>query len=201
MVKMAKARLLLVDDDRLVLSTFGEGLNQAGYDVLLADNNKDGYRLAVLDSPPDLAILDINMPNITGIEMANGLKELGIPSIILSAFGDEDTVQKAVDEGVLGFLVKPISVENAIPTIEAALKTSKDISLLLSEELRLSSALETSKVVDVVVGMLMERYRLGKQDAFDILRKKSQTERRKVKDLALEVLNAWDTVNLIKNNE
>ncbi|MCG8050498.1 MAG: response regulator [Candidatus Thiodiazotropha endolucinida] len=198
---MAKARLLLVDDDRLVLSTFGEGLNQAGYDVLLADNNKDGYRLAVLDSPPDLAILDINMPNITGIEMANGLKELGIPSIILSAFGDEDTVQKAVDEGVLGFLVKPISVENAIPTIEAALKTSKDISLLLSEELRLSSALETSKVVDVVVGMLMERYRLGKQDAFDILRKKSQTERRKVKDLALEVLNAWDTVNLIKNNE
>lgn len=201
MVKMAKARLLLVDDDRLVLSTFGEGLNQAGYDVLLADNNKDGYRLAVLDSPPDLAILDINMPNITGIEMANGLKELGIPSIILSAFGDEDTVQKAVDEGVLGFLVKPISVENAIPTIEAALKTSKDISLLLSEELRLSSALETSKVVDVVVGMLMERYRLGKQDAFDILRKKSQTERRKVKDLALEVLNAWDTVNLIKNNK
>ncbi|MCG8040177.1 MAG: response regulator [Candidatus Thiodiazotropha taylori] len=198
---MAKARLLLVDDDRLVLSTFGEGLNQAGYDVLLADNNKDGYRLAVLDSPPDLAILDINMPNITGIEMANGLKELGIPSIILSAFGDEDTVQKAVDEGVLGFLVKPISVENAIPTIEAALKTSKDISLLLSEELRLSSALETSKVVDVVVGMLMERYRLGKQDAFDILRKKSQTERRKVKDLALEVLNAWDTVNLIKNNK
>ncbi|MEW8498238.1 MAG: response regulator, partial [Candidatus Thiodiazotropha taylori] len=181
---MAKARLLLVDDDRLVLSTFGEGLNQAGYDVLLADNNKDGYRLAVLDSPPDLAILDINMPNITGIEMANGLKELGIPSIILSAFGDEDTVQKAVDEGVLGFLVKPISVENAIPTIEAALKRSKDISLLLSEELRLSSALETSKVVDVVVGMLMERYRLGKQDAFDILRKKSQTERRKVKDLA-----------------
>ncbi|MCG8057452.1 MAG: response regulator [Candidatus Thiodiazotropha endolucinida] len=198
---MAKARLLLVDDDRLVLSTFGEGLNQAGYDVLLADNNKDGYRLAVLDSPPDLAILDINMPNITGIEMANGLKELGIPSIILSAFGDEDTVQKAVDEGVLGFLVKPISVENAIPTIEAALKRSKDISLLLSEELRLSSALETSKVVDVVVGMLMERYRLGKQDAFDILRKKSQTERRKVKDLALEVLNAWDTVNLIKNNK
>ena len=196
MNNIKKAKLLLVDDDSVVLATFGAGLKDAGYDVLLADNSKKGFQLAVDSPPPDLAILDMLMPEVSGIEMAQGLKQIGIASIFLSAYGDETNVKRAVEEGALGYLVKPIEVEKAIPAIEAALKRAQDICELRKNEKRLDSALETGKIVDVVVGILMERHKLGREDAFDILRKESQSQRRKVKDVANELLNAWNVVNM-----
>ncbi|MEW8626894.1 MAG: response regulator [Candidatus Thiodiazotropha sp.] len=199
-MKNQKSRLLLVDDDSLVLATFGTGLKQAGYDVVLADNSKEGFRHAVATPPPDLAILDIYMPKVSGIEMAQGLKELGIPSMFFSAYGDDENVQKAIQDGALGYLVKPIKIENAIPAIETALKRAQDIKELTSKEQRLGNALETSRIVDVVIGILMERHKLGREDAFDILRKRSQSERRKVKDVARDVLTAWEAVNNLQRN-
>ena len=117
-----KARLLLVDDDGIVLATFGRGLKDAGYAVSIADNGEEGLRIASKEPPVDLAILDMRMPGLSGIETAHGLKQLGIPSIFLSAYDDEACVKQAVAGGALGYLVKPVDVEKAIPTIEAALK-------------------------------------------------------------------------------
>ena len=190
-----RGRLLLVDDDTVVLATFGAGLKDAGYSVFRADNCKEGLRYAVQSPPPDLAILDIMMPDVSGLEMAQGLRQLGIASMFLSAYGDENKVSQAVEGGALGYLLKPINVERAIPSIEAALRRARDIRELTDKQARLDSAIETSKIVDVVIGMLMERYRLSHADAFEILRKKSQNERRKVKDIAAEVLDAWNVVN------
>jgi len=188
-------KLLLVDDDGLVLATFGKELRDAGYSVSLADRGDEGLRIAAQESPPDLAILDICMPGISGIETAQGLKQLGVPAVFLSAYDDEEYVKQAVEQGALGYMVKPIDVNKAIPTIEAALKRAKDLSYYEETEKRLTGAIETGSIVNVVVGMLMERHKLGRDDAFELLRAKARSEQRKVKSVADEALNAWETFN------
>lgn len=192
---MKAKKLLLVDDDGLVLATFGKELRDAGYSVSLADRGDEGLRIAAQESPPDLAILDIRMPGISGIETAQGLKQVGVPAVFLSAYDDEEYVKQAVEQGALGYMVKPIDVNKAIPTIEAALKRAKDLSYYEETEKRLTGAIETGSIVNVVVGMLMERHKLGRDDAFELLRAKARSEQRKVKSVADEALNAWETFN------
>lgn len=188
-------RLLLVDDDGVALATFGKGLKDSGYEVLQADSGEAGLNLLNEGPPPDLAILDMRMDGMSGTEVAEELRLLGIPSIFLSAFDNDEYVQQALAKGALGYLVKPINVDKAIPTIEAALKRAHDLHELKETEKRLDGALESSNTINVVVGILMERHRLGKQEAFELLRKKARSEQRKVKDVAEEILNAWNTFN------
>ena len=194
---MKEKKILVVDDDGLVLSTFGKGLADHGYNVLLADSGEEALRLAVKEQQLDLAILDIRMPGISGLETAQGLKRLGIASMFLSAYDDKETVQQAVKEGALGYLVKPFDVEKAIPAIESALQRALDIQGLFDTKQRLDTALETGNQVNVVIGMLMERHHLPRQDAFELLRANARSSRRKVKDVAEEMLSAWNTFNLL----
>lgn len=194
-MRSEKKKLLLVDDDGVVRATFGRGLKDAGYEVSLAGSGEDGLQMVADGSQPDLAILDMRMPGLSGSETAQGLSQLEVSSIFLSAYDDETFVQQAVTNGALGYLVKPIDVEKAIPTIEAALQRARDLYELRATEKRLDGALETGKLVNVVVGVLMERYRLDRQGAFELLRRKARSERRKVKDVADEILDACDTVN------
>lgn len=198
---MEAKKLLLVDDDGLVLATFGKELRDAGYFVSLADCGGEGLRIATQNPQLDLAILDIRMPGMTGIDTAKGLKQLGIPAVFLTAYDDDEYVQQAVTNGALGYMVKPIDVSKAIPTIETALKRAKDLSDYQETEKRLNGALETGSVVNVVIGMLMERHSLARQDAFELLRGKARSERRKVKAVAEEALNAWETFNKLIDNK
>ncbi|HEB57275.1 MAG TPA: response regulator [Gammaproteobacteria bacterium] len=192
---MKTKKLLLVDDDGLILATFGKGLKDIGYEVSLAYSGEQALRLAANEPPPDLAILDIRMPGQSGFETAQGLKHLGIPSIFLSAYNDETYIKQAVAEGALGYLIKPVDVEKMIPTIETALERAQEIQHLQDANKRLDGALETGNLVNVVVGMLMQRHHLGRQDAFELLRRKARTDRRKVKNVAEDILAAWDIFN------
>ena len=198
--KIEKSKLLLVDDDSFVLATFGAGLAHAGYEVLQAASGEEGLKLASMSGRPDLAILDMSMPGMSGIETASRLKQMGILSIILSAFADDDLVHKVGTEGALGYLVKPIDVGNAVPAIETALRRAEEMRELHVLNSRLDQALETANVVNVVVGIMMERHRLERQDAFELIRQKARSERRKVREVAKEILGAWDTFNLGKYN-
>lgn len=194
---MTDKKLLLVDDDGLVLATFGKELRDAGYSIKLADCGDEGLRIAAQEPSPDLAILDIAMPGISGIETAKGLRQLGIPAVFLTAYDDGEYVKQAIASGALGYMVKPIDVNKAIPTIESALERAKDLADYAEKEKRLNGALETGSIVNVVIGMLMERHRLPREEAFELLRRKARSEQRKVKVVAEEVLSAWQTFNQI----
>lgn len=194
---MRRKTLLLVDDDGLVLATMGRELRESGYDVLVADDGEKGLALAARTPPPDLAILDIRMPGISGIELAALLRQNGIASIFLTAYDDRTYVEQAIAEGALGYLVKPIDVGRIIPTIETALHRSAELERLREKARRLGSALETGNSVNVAVGMLMEHYRLERSEAYELLRRKARSERRKVKEVADEVMAAWEEIDLL----
>jgi DNA-binding response OmpR family regulator len=116
----SKGRILVVDDDRLVLATVSHGLAQAGYDVIDADNGDDAILLA-REHRPALALLDIRMEGKTGFDVAATLRDAyRIPFLFLSAFSDEATVAEAQRLGALAYLVKPLDVGQIVPAVEAA---------------------------------------------------------------------------------
>ena len=174
-------RILLADDDRVVLFTLAEGLREAGFEVVEA---RDGLQALALcrSAAPDLALLDIRMPGLDGLELARRLRdETAVPFLFFSAYGDEEFVQRAVKIGALGYLLKPLNVAAIMPSIRTALARAQDIS-------GLQDALESSRVIAAAVGMLMQAEGLDQATAFERLRRQARGERRRLEDLATEML-------------
>jgi response regulator NasT len=119
----AKGKILVVDDDRLVLATVTHGLAKAGYEIIDADNGDDAILLA-RQHRPDLALLDIRMEGMSGFDVAAYLREsLQTPFMFLSAFSDDATVAQVKALGAVAYLVKPLDITQIVPTVEAALGT------------------------------------------------------------------------------
>jgi response regulator NasT len=191
-----KPHVLVVDDDRVILATLEVGLHDAGYEVSVAGSAKEAVDL-MAKSPPDLAILDVRMPGMDGVELAGYLRErTNIPFLFLSAYGDVDLVRRAVAQGALGYLLKPIDIPNLIPSVEAALARGREIERLRDAETRLQTALATEQKTRTAVGVLMERRRLDPQSAFETLRRHARSQRRKITDVADEVISATQVLNI-----
>jgi two-component system, response regulator PdtaR len=118
---MSRPKILVVDDDRLVLATVVHGLTQAGFEVVDADNGDDAILLA-RQHRPDLALLDIRMEGKSGFDVAAYLRDASrVPFMFLSAFSDADTVAQADALGAVGYLVKPLDVAQLVPQVQATL--------------------------------------------------------------------------------
>ncbi|HOB95352.1 MAG TPA: response regulator, partial [Aquabacterium sp.] len=111
-----QGKILVVDDDRLVLATVSHGLAQAGYEVIDADNGDEAILLA-RQHRPDLALLDIRMEGMSGFDVAAYLRDhLKVPFMFLSAFADDETLQKVKALGAVAYLVKPLDIGQILPT-------------------------------------------------------------------------------------
>lgn len=182
----SKGKILVVDDDRLVLAMVTHGLSQAGYEVIDADNGDDAILLA-RQHRPDIALLDIRMEGKTGFDVAQYLREVGhTPFVFLSAFSDEETVAKVKAMGALAYLVKPLEVGQIVPTIDAAFSRAQQIRT--AEQLQspqataesLDDAAVASALVPLAVGVLMHRFSLTRPEALARLRRLAAAEKRAV---------------------
>ena len=182
-------RILIVDDDRLVLSGLAAGLETLGHTIAKAGSGEEA--LAMLDTfKPDLVIMDACLPGLSGIETAKQIRQrFGIPVIFLSAYDDPSIVRDAIAVGGLGYLVKPITVTQLVPAIESALARASDIAKLKGREGSLATALKQSREISVAIGMLMERHDLTAEDAFETLRSHARNTRRKSSDVAKDVIS------------
>ncbi len=191
-------KVLLVDDDRLVLATLGKGLEQAGYAVQACASVEEAKRVIALDAP-DIAVLDVRMPGISGLDLASELsKDQQIPFIFLTAYSEADIVMKAAENGALGYLVKPVDIPQLVPAIESGLARAADLKKLRNTEQQLQTALNENREVSMAVGLLMERRRLNRQQAFETLRTTARTQRRKIGEVAEEILAAAELLNVSK---
>jgi len=169
---VSKGKILVVDDDRLVLATLSYGLTQAGFEVIDADNGDDAILLA-REHRPELALLDIRMEGLTGFDVAAYLREfLQTPFMFLSAFADEATVAKVKELGAVAYLVKPLDISQIVPAVEAAFarSTAPVISpapapAALAEAFEAPSELPTLDPTALAVGVLMHRYSLPRDEA------------------------------------
>jgi response regulator NasT len=180
----SKGKILVVDDDRLVLAMVTHGLSQAGYEVIDADNGDDAILLA-RQHRPDIALLDIRMEGKTGFDVAQYLREVGhTPFVFLSAFSDDETVAKVKALGALAYLVKPLEVGQIVPTIDAAFSRAQQMKAAeqapAPAQEPQDDAAVVAALVPLAVGVLMHRFSLTRAEALARLRKLAAAEKRSV---------------------
>jgi response regulator NasT len=166
-----KGRILVVDDDRLVLATVTHGLAQAGYEVIDADNGDDAILLA-REHRPALALLDIRMEGKSGFDVAETLRAAyRIPFIFLSAFSDEATLAEVQRLGALAYLVKPLDVGQIVPAVEAAFARLGPAAAAAAPTARAApgaaepSSPEAGDPLALATGVLMHRHSLARARA------------------------------------
>ena len=178
-------RVLVAEDETLIRLDLKEILERAGFDVCAeARDGAEAVELARSERP-DLAVLDVKMPDLDGIEAARRiLEERAIPIVMVTAYGQDELVSRAVEAGVFGYIVKPFRESDLLPAIRAARARHAELEALREEAQSLAEALSTRKVVERAKGLLMEREGLSEQEAFTRLRRASQVSGRPMKVVA-----------------
>jgi two-component system, response regulator PdtaR len=164
-------------------------LERAGFEVVAeARDGREAVALAA-EHRPDLAVMDVKMPELDGIEAARQmLEQRQIPIVMLTAFSEAALVGRAVDAGVFGYLVKPFRESDLLPAIEAARARHAELQALRDEAGSLRDALEARKLIERAKGLLMEKDGLSEGEAFARLRGASQQTGRPLRDVAEAIL-------------
>lgn len=181
--------ILLVEDDRLILLTLAQGLSDAGYLVLEAESGEEAMRICAEENRPDLALLDMRLTGMSGIDFARWLKNtLDVPFLFLSAYDDPEIVADAAGLGALGYLVKPLNIPQILPSIRTALQRATEIQKLQQTEIDLSTAMKTSRTISMAIGLLMERLGTGADETFEALRAYCRSNRKKIVEVADQIV-------------
>ena len=154
---MERTRVIIADDESLIRMDLREMLTNLGY--LVVGEVGDGRSAVNLarELRPDIVLMDINMPDMDGIEAAKMLTEERVaPVLLLSAYSQQELVQRAQQAGVTGYLVKPFRESDLAPAIEVALARFSEFRAVEREVGDLQEALETRKAVDRAKGILMD---------------------------------------------
>ncbi len=167
-------------------------LERAGFEVVAeAHDGQEAVELAALHSP-DLAVMDVKMPRLDGIEAARRmLEQRGFPIVMLTAFSEADLVSRAVEAGVFGYLVKPFRESDLLPAIEAARARHAELDAVRAESSSLREALEARKKIERAKGLLMEKDGLSEGEAFARMRKASQTTGKPLREIAEAICAAF----------
>jgi response regulator NasT len=182
-------RILVAEDETIIRLDLRDLLERAGFEVCAeARDGEEAVELARSEKP-DLAIMDVKMPRLDGIEAARRiLDDQQIPIVMLTAYGQDELVSRAVEAGVFGYLVKPFREQDLLPAIQAARARHAELQALREEAESLADALAARKVIERAKGLLMEKEGIGEQEAFERLRRASQSSQRPLKVIAEAVV-------------
>ena len=171
-------RIIVAEDEAIIRMDLVEMLREAGYNVIgEAANGREAISLA-RHLKPDLAILDVKMPEIDGISAAELIVSEKLAAVLmLTAFSQRELVERARDAGAMAYLVKPFSISDLTPAIEMALGRYAQIQALETEVGELGERLEARKLVDRAKGVLMANLGITEPEAFKWIQKAAMDQR------------------------
>ena len=185
--------VLVAEDATIVRLDLTRLLEQSGYDVIQARDGEEAVALAE-EHKPDLAILDVKMPNLDGIEAARRiLRGQLLPIVMLTAYADEDSVTRAIDAGVFAYLTKPFREQDLLPAIKTAQARYTEFLGVLDDYDSLSEALAAQKMIEKAKGLLMAKEGLSEGEAFTRLRTASKLSGQSLEVIAGAVVAAFAT--------
>ena len=186
--KAEKLRILVAEDETIIRLDLVEMLTESGYEVVAqAENGAVAVELAKLHKP-DLAILDVKMPDMDGITAAEQIISIA-PVLMLTAFSQRDLIERARDAGVMAYVVKPFSINDLLPAIEIAISRHRQMKSLESEVADLYDRLETRKIIDRAKGILMKAMNLSEPESFNWIQKTAMDRRISMKQVAQAVIS------------
>ena len=182
-------RILVAEDETIIRLDLRALLERAGFEVCAEARHGEEAVALARSELPDVALLDVKMPKLDGIEAARRiLDERPIPIVMLTAYGQQELVSRAVEAGVFGYLVKPFRESDLLPAIATARARHEELVTLREEAESLAEALAARKVIERAKGLLMEKEGLTEGEAFDRLRRASQVSGRPLKVIAEAVV-------------
>ena len=192
---MERTRVIIADDESIIRMDLREMLTNLGYLVIgEVGDGRSAVNLA-RELRPDVIIMDIKMPDMDGIDAAKVLTEERIsPVLLLTAYSQQELIERAKDACVVGYIVKPFRESDLAPAIEVAVARFAEFRALEKEVGDLKLALETRKSVDRAKGILMDTQGLTEAEAFRKIQKMSMNIRKPMKEVAEAIILAQQAV-------
>lgn len=180
---------MLAEDEAIIRLDLRETLQEEGYEVVGDVGRGDKAIELVRELKPDVAIFDIKMPGISGIEAAKIVsKEKICPVVMLTAFSQREIIEEARDAGALAYLVKPFQKTDLVPAIELAIARFAEMQALSGEVDALGAQLEVRKLIDRAKGVLIDNYKLSEADSFLFIQRLAMSERKKMGEIAERII-------------
>jgi AmiR/NasT family two-component response regulator len=182
-------RVVIAEDEAIIRLDLRETLEEEAYEVVGETGRGDEAIRLVRELRPDLAILDVKMPGVDGLDAARAITAEEICGVlILTAFSQRDLVEQARDAGALAYLVKPFQKTDLVPAIELAIGRFRELAAYREENRELHEQIETRKLVDRAKGRLMDEHGLRESEAFSFIQRRAMSERTRMRAVAERVL-------------
>ena len=183
---MKKLNILIADDESIIRLGLKQILEEAGHTVYDAENGASALRLAE-GCQPDLVILDIKMPEMDGLEAAHLLlNRMQVPVIFLTAYGEQELIERAARLPVMGYLVKPVKEAELLAMIEVTAQRFGEQARLAQTAAELEEEVSSRRIIDRAKGLLMQRAGVSEFEAYQFLQQRAREERRTLLEVAQE---------------
>lgn len=183
-------RILVVEDESIVLLDITIMLKDAGYDVV--GHARDGEKAVELAHAlqPDLVLMDIKMPKMNGLKASEVISNtFQIPVLLLTAFSQREYIDEAKRANIVGFLVKPITEANLIPAVEIALLQAANVKKYQERNAQLDETLTNRKVIEKAKGIIMKRKKVTEETAYKKLRRLSMDKQLSMETVARMIIS------------
>jgi AmiR/NasT family two-component response regulator len=185
-----RTRIVIAEDEAIIRLDLRETLEEEGYEVVADTGRGDLAIELVRQHQPDVAIFDVKMPGLDGLDAARVVSSEKIcPVVMLTAFSQREVIEQARDAGALAYLVKPFQKTDLVPAIELAIGRFLEMKTLSGERDALDEQLELRKMLDRAKGLLIDKHSMTEQLAFDFIQKMAMSKRMKMRDVAAGVLS------------
>ncbi|MCL2652382.1 MAG: response regulator [Propionibacteriaceae bacterium] len=184
-----RARVVVAEDEALIRLDLVELLNDEGYEVVGQASDGETAVAMARELEPDLVVMDVKMPVMSGIEAAEIISDERIaPVVMLTAFSQRDLVEQAREAGAMAYVVKPFDASDVVPAIEMAMARFAELRAVEDEAADLADRLESRKLVDQAKGLLQDSFGMTEAEAFRWIQKQAMDMRKSMKDVAEGVL-------------
>jgi DNA-binding NtrC family response regulator len=165
---MSEEKILVIDDEKLLRWSLEQNLSKEGYSVITAEKGLEGLGI-YKDEAPDITLLDIHLPDVSGITVLEGIKEINSTALVImiTAFGDVQTAVKTIKLGAYDFLEKPFNMEKLKILVTKALETVS----LRKEVSQFRNQLSTRYGFDSIIGQSD-----GMKNIFDLITKVAKSD-------------------------
>ena len=183
-------RVVIAEDEAIIRLDLRETLEEEGYEVIGEAGRGDVALDLIRELKPDLAILDVKMPGMDGLEVARMIGDEKICGVlVLTAFSQREIIEQARDAGALAYLVKPFQKSDLIPAIEVAIGRFRELQALKGQMEVLGEQHEARKVIDRAKGRLIDEFGLKEQEAFSFIQRTAMKDRSRMRDVAEKILS------------
>jgi len=182
-------RVVIADDESIIRLDLKEILEGDGYLVVGEAARGDDALAMIKELQPDLALLDIKMPGLDGIEVARALKDSATVVVLLTAFSQRTLIESARDAGVAAYLVKPFRSSELLPKLAAIVNPTLVEPTTTAESVSADDKIETREIVQRAKEVLMESRGLDEPAAFEVIQQSAMRGRTRMRDVAQLILN------------